>query len=550
MAIKRYNAIADNTITNAFKMDLETRGSGSNMGGSDVVEVFSLYGQASGTLGASQELARTLIKFPISTIQTDRSASTVPASGSVSWFLRMFNARHAETLPKDFVMSVSALEREWDEGEGLDMEEYKDRGYPLGSGSNWIYAREDKTWQEPGGDFDPVNASASYTQRFERGDEDLEIDITPLAEMWLNDAGNALGSKPNYGVIVHLSGTYEAYFSGTVKEPPAQLNTGSESEVVHNPNGSKRSYYTKKFFGRGSEYFFKRPILEARWDSRNKDDRGNFYYSSSLAPADDNLNTLYLYNYVRGRLRNIPELDKTGNVIYVSLYSGSHTQGGNISTSSVGLLNMAKGGDVVAALDFNATGGMASTGIYTCSVCITSSTPLATKLFDVWHAGPSAGGYGATQFHTGVIYPKTIDTPAINPSTEYVVSVTDLRTVYYTDETARFRLYTRPRNWSPNIYSVASSTPENTTIESASYQIYRVSDEHTVIAYGTASTSIPGRGELHTLLSHDLSGNYFDLDMNMFEPGYAYGLRFAYYNGAIGSWVEQRDRFKFRVEKT
>ena len=46
MAIKRYYATADTTITNAFKADLSTRGTGSNMGASDILEVFTLYGLA------------------------------------------------------------------------------------------------------------------------------------------------------------------------------------------------------------------------------------------------------------------------------------------------------------------------------------------------------------------------------------------------------------------------------------------------------------------------------------------------------------------------
>ena len=39
MAIKRYFAEADNTITNAYKEDMVTRGTGSNMGQSDILEV-------------------------------------------------------------------------------------------------------------------------------------------------------------------------------------------------------------------------------------------------------------------------------------------------------------------------------------------------------------------------------------------------------------------------------------------------------------------------------------------------------------------------------
>ena len=46
MAIKKYFATKDNTITNAFKSNLSTRATGSNMGESDILEVFSIYGQS------------------------------------------------------------------------------------------------------------------------------------------------------------------------------------------------------------------------------------------------------------------------------------------------------------------------------------------------------------------------------------------------------------------------------------------------------------------------------------------------------------------------
>ena len=251
MAIKRYYASADNTITNAFQDNLTTRGTGSNMGLSDILEVFSIYGQES---SGSQELSRALIQFDISgsanTIRSDAdnnkltlsnrataeitalsktsgeantrtlvvtdvegntvtftinaSASTsatvigfsdagsnatqfatniaaainaansagtlkIKASSSdavvtltmvkrgaagndvasisgtavtdsvvtinnhfkngsdgASFYLRLFNAEHAETLPKDAILVVEALQKDWDEGHGLDMEGYAD----------------------------------------------------------------------------------------------------------------------------------------------------------------------------------------------------------------------------------------------------------------------------------------------------------------------------------------------------------------------------------------------------------------------------------------
>ena len=41
--IKNYSASADTTITNSFKPDLLNRGTGSNMGAADVLEVFSIF---------------------------------------------------------------------------------------------------------------------------------------------------------------------------------------------------------------------------------------------------------------------------------------------------------------------------------------------------------------------------------------------------------------------------------------------------------------------------------------------------------------------------
>ena len=67
-------------------------------------------------------------------------------------------------------------------------------------------------------------------------------------------------------------------------------------------------------------------------------------------------------------------------------------------------------------------------------------------------------------------------------------------------------------------------------------------DNYDAVPFGTGS-------DLHTLMSFDVSGSYFDLDMGLLESGYAYKIKFAYYNGSIGGWQEQPQEFKFRVEK-
>ncbi len=124
MAIKRYVATKDTTITNAYEPNMITRGTGSNMGRADTLEVFSIYGQAD---SGSAELSRVILEFPVTDITTDRSASTIPLSGNVSFYLRMLNAPHAQTLARNLQMTVAALvSRSWAEGNGLDMEEYSD----------------------------------------------------------------------------------------------------------------------------------------------------------------------------------------------------------------------------------------------------------------------------------------------------------------------------------------------------------------------------------------------------------------------------------------
>ena len=499
MAIKRYIADADNTITNAYKANLTERGISGNMGQSDILETFSIYAQES---TASSEYTRILIKFPVTGTSAgyasyDRLQGNIPASGSVSFYLRMFNARHAQTVPKNFNLVVSAVSGAWSEGNGLDMENYSDE-----EASNWVSASAAAAWITEGGDY-LENISSSFTASFEEGFENLELDITPLVEQWIQSEGNILGTKSNYGLGVRLAYTEEA---------------------------ASTSYYTKKFFARGSQYYFKRPYIEARWDSSKKDDRSSFYYSSSLAPADDNLNTLYFYNYVRGQLKNIPAVG-TGS-IYVNLYSGSSD-----NTEPHGhKLHFSAGGGARAAELTVVTGGYVSAGIYSCSFAYTGSTSL-TRVFDVWHSGTN-------EYFTGSIDPKDLSRVwsgrPTNPNQQFASHMTNLKPAYSAQNTsARFRLYTRKKDWSPTIYTVSSNEAPIDLVEDAYYKIYRASDNLEVISYGTGSDN-------NTRLSFDASGSYFDLDMSLLEADNTYAIKFVYYLNS--QYVEQSEEFKFRVE--
>ena len=539
MAIKRYIADKDNTITNAYMDDLTTRATGSNMGASDILEVFSIIGQSNlidkSQTTASVELSRILIQFPVSDITSDRTAGKIPASGSVSFYMRMFNARHSQTTPRDFDLEIIPLQQQWEEGTGLDMDTYKDlvHGNP---GSTWMSASSTAAWDVPGGNF--YTSSWGHEVDFKIGNEDMEIDITELVEEWMHAS-----EITNYGVCVKLIGTQEGYFSSSVLQTEGGTDfaeTGITTPPnlehhLHNVTGSTTSYYTKKFFGRGSEFFFKRPHIEARWNSTIRDDRGQFYFSSSLATGEDNMNTLYLYNFVRGRLKDIPTVGDSN--IYVSLFEASG--GSNVPTGSALQQSSREVTDICTGLS-PATGGWVSTGIYSCSVCLTAGATPDAMLLDVWHSTDLKTSTNETYF-TGNIFPKSLESYSYNHNSNYVTSLTNLRPKYSTRETARFRMYVREKDWSPTIYSKASKAIETTIIESGSYRVYRVADDLEIIAHNTGS-------DLATLLSYDITGNYFDLEMSLLQEDYAYGIGFAYYDPSVGDWVEQKETFKFRVE--
>ena len=127
--LKRYTASLDTTIVNAYQLNLKTRGTGANAGQADVLETFSIYGRQQASSSAyqgSQELSRILIQFPTTKIASDRTAGVLPASGNVGFYLRLFNAEHSKTVPRDFKLIVQPVSQSWQEGEGLDLEGYKD----------------------------------------------------------------------------------------------------------------------------------------------------------------------------------------------------------------------------------------------------------------------------------------------------------------------------------------------------------------------------------------------------------------------------------------
>lgn len=472
MSIKKYYATADTTITNAYKEDLQTRGTGSNMGLSDSLEVFTIYNQVSYSAsastvvtGAQVESARILIKFDASDIKSDYDTSVVPSASN--FYLRLYNAKHPMTLPKNYSMEVYPLTKTFTEGHGLDMENYSDEDV-----ANWKFASSGDAWAVTGAMGDTGTVLGSYA--FSDGDEDLLLDITSHVNTWRDNAAN------HKGLLITL--------------PTSSLS-------------DNKSYYTKKFFARGSQYFFKRPTIEARWDDSISDDSGNVYRTNPRISSNDNTNNLYLYNWYDGALQDING-DPT---LTFKLYSDSTRTtelAGNTVTGSV---------------------TKTSTGIYKVSAIIDT---VSSTVYAKWFSGSTT--YYENQYEVkNRTFPNNFNEP------EYIISMPNLKSSYTRVEATRLRLHTRLKDWSPTIYTVASKDIENQIVTKAYYKIVRLVDDVEAIGYGTGSVK-------YTKLSYDATGSYFDLDMSLLESGYAYGINFVF--EINGKYREQPETFKFRVD--
>ena len=486
MSVKKYYATKDNTITNRYKSYSNTRRVSSlNFGLTDRLQIFSIYATVTASVD-DNEKSRVLLQFDTSEVSTDRANGDIPDSGSVSFFLRLKNYPQTSTSPTSFTLVVAPISRSWNEGRGESFDEEDSNEI----GSNWLTASSfpEITWTSAGGDF---RTTPLVEESFNAADQDLVLDITPYVESVLTDG------VTDYGVGVYLTSSQEA---------------------------TTESFYKKAFYSRqyGDEAY--RPQLEARWNNSLQDDTDNFFLSASRASAADNLNTIYIYNQIRGNLKNIPAIG-TGSIL-VSFYSGSET------APAGSKLNLPAGGGVVTEGDVNVTGSYVSTGIYSASLAFNSSS--LDYIHPVWHSS-------SVEYHTGsAIEPTARGSVGARRIKRYFLAITNLKDEYLQNQTSRLRLYVRDPSASPTIYTTAQATLEPTIINKAYYKVSRQRDNFEVVSFGTGS----GDDE-YTRLSHDAKGNYFDLDFSVFPKEEDYVIKFMFFED--GQYREQKQKFKFRV---
>ena len=263
----------DTFITN-FRRDNVAQ-TGSNVGSSEMLYLFRVAPVSTSLGEVSGSSARILAKFELAGFSALTASTAAPSTG-VSYRLRMKHVKHRKTLPASFDVELFPVTTDWDEGRGVDVDNYADKGV-----ANWDKPKSNVFWTAAGGDF---TGSLRAVAHFDKGDEDLSINVTHIVNAWLT------GGLPNYGFMVKMSST---------------LETGNTD------------YFIKMFHGRETNFAGREPYLEASWDDSRKDDRNNFVYGYT--------GSLFLYNRVRGQLTDIPNVNPLTNVITVKIVDASGT---------------------------------------------------------------------------------------------------------------------------------------------------------------------------------------------------------------------------------
>jgi hypothetical protein len=235
-----------------------------NSGQNAVTDLWYGGGGTDTALERRNSISRFMIKFDLTDFQSKLQNKEINQNLVAGYRLKMKNS-----IPKDKILepeyefdilnkNISAsfdlicfpINKDWDEGRGYDLsrENYlvRQQGNPLITGySNWDYSTTTTSWDEPGIYSNPTASTAvtMYSiQHFDIGNEDIDMDITPMVNDWLS------GGSTNNGLAIAYSRDFE-------------LISGD-------------SRYVTSFFTKHTNTAYK-PYIEVTYNQTFKDDRLN-----------------------------------------------------------------------------------------------------------------------------------------------------------------------------------------------------------------------------------------------------------------------------------
>jgi len=198
-----------------------------------------------------------------------------------------------------FELELFNVNEDWDEGSGYDFI-YDDTFEPnaVPQASNWQYRKTDVEWTNEGA-YGTGTTEIITTQRFEKGNESFDVDITDYVNQRLGFTGTTGYTGSSFGLGIKFPDEYE------------ELLTEFTQAVAFHAKNTNTWY---------------EPYIQTEVDDTIKDDRNYFYLDKS--------NDLYLYS-------NIGGIEQDIDINTVNIYDDDDVLVQTITGDSI--INVSKG---------------------------------------------------------------------------------------------------------------------------------------------------------------------------------------------------------------
>jgi len=496
----------------------------SNVGNAGTIDLYKLYNETTIPASTSSivEISRALIKFDYSKLQDLTGSILDFSTGSFSATVKLFDVYGGQTVPSNFTLELFPLSKSFDEGRGQDVISYRDL-----DAANWLTASlsPEVTWSQAGAgatgslgeDVDViVSGNLGYglvplgvTQNFNRGDENLSIDVTRLV------SASLAGIIPNNGFRISFSTTEEE---------------------------NATTYFVKRFGTRHSFNKNLHPQLVVTYDDSIPD--------PGYKPFFDLSSSLYVYNIAQGLHRNffsgstevvgdnslLMELISSKSVkIITSSWSPSHSQSINYLTNSLVYFSRSYSGSQASF------GSLAQIGIYKSPFnlsCVEDSELFSfvgdreEVLFDVfWKSLDSTVQYAKNN----VVFRKFHGHASNVMGTNLVANITNLKHEYNSNETQRLRVFASDYNQEVPGFKVPISL-KSVIIPDMRWQLIKAWTREIIIPWGAA-----------TKMSTDVDGMYFDFYFSDLETNEVYEIELLCGAGLGRDVTITNQGFRFKI---
>jgi len=141
---------------------------------------------------------------------------------------------------------------------------------------------------------------------------------------------------------------------------------------------------------------------------------------------------------------------------------------------------------------------------------------------------------------TGNFKPVFLSGSEVDPYEEYTMDVLNLKGEYSANEQARMKVGVRKKNLKKShirIVHTASTDVDKEYMDEMYYSVINDETGEVVIPFGTGSVD-------YTRLSYNGEGNYFDMFMNGYIPGFVYRLKFLIVSNKEKTVLDEGWKFK------